>query len=224
MKFWKVLVIILSVITVLALVIAGCIGVGVYMIISEKEATLETPNINNGNAIIIRPGNDAVEESKGNDAVVEVPERFDELRDIIVGEWSTAERHGDTIYTTYYYFQADGTFNAAGCEYMHVSAAPDLFGEGAEGWQVVPMGYPYEYGNYTVYDDYVEIVCYGMEFEEYDEPYVVQMRLSEYDGQSAVFIAHLEDGSCSEARVFLKDFKFKDVEELCEVLNIDVTP
>ena len=226
MKFWKVLIIILSVITVLALLIAGCVGVGVYMIISEKEAAVETPNNNhnNGGVIIIRPGKDDKEEGKQEDAVVEAPEHFYELSDIIVGDWVIAERHGDYINTTYYSFLPDGTFNAGGCEYMHTSVNPELFYEGAEGWEAVPMGFPYEYGTYTVYDNYVEIVCLGIEFEEYNEPYVIRMSISEYDGQSAVFIANLENGSCSEAKRFLKDFKYERVEELCEALNIDVTP
>ena len=147
----------------------------------------------------------------------------EELSEMIVGSWVTAYRSGDTIYSTYYEFSADGTYFAGGCEYMHVSTNPELFGYEAEGWETVPMGFPYEHGTYTVGDGYIEIVCLGDDFETYDQPIVSRLEVSEYDGSTAVFvIAHTD--FVSEPKRFVKDFDYEKIEELCEVLGVDTAP
>lgn len=146
-----------------------------------------------------------------------------DLAEIIVGSWVTAYRGESTIYTTYYEFSADGTYYAGGCEYMHASQAPELFGEDAEGWQVVPMGYPYEHGTYSVGDGYIEIVCLGDDFDTYAEPFVARLEISDYNGSTAVFVTTHTD-FVSEPRRFAKNFDYERVEELCEVLGVDTAP
>lgn len=146
-----------------------------------------------------------------------------ELAELIVGTWVTAYRGESTIYTTYYEFFADDTYFASGCEYMHASQAPELFGENAEGWQTVPMGFPYEHGTYSVGDGYIEIVCEGNDYESYAEPFVARLEISEYDGSTAVFVTYLNE-FVSEPKRFVKDFDYEKIEELCEVLGVDTAP
>ncbi len=178
-----------------------------FITIGEQTVTFESV------AGIITP---APEENAG------VVDR-EELSEMIVGSWVTAYRSEDTIYTSYYEFAEDGTYFAGGCEYMHVSQAPELFGYEAEGWQTVPMGYPYEHGNYSVGDGYIEIVCLGDDFETYDQPIVIRLEISEYDGSTAVFVTAHTD-FVSEPKRFVKDFDYEKIEELCEVLGVDTAP
>lgn len=146
-----------------------------------------------------------------------------ELTELIVGSWVTAYRGESTIYTTYYEFNSDGTYFAGGCEYMHASQEPELFGGDAEGWQTVPMGYPYEHGTYSVGDGYIEIVCLGSDFETYDQPIVSRLEVSEYDGMTAAFVTCFDE-HISEPKRFVKDFDYEKIEELCEVLGVDTAP
>ena len=143
----------------------------------------------------------------------------------IIGEWITAYREGDTIYTCFYTFKEDGTYYTGGGEYLHTSHYPELFAEYDEGWQPAPMGFPYEYGTYTYSEGILVLCCLESDMEEYDQPIISRLKISEYDGERAVFVFITEHHE-GQPRMFLKnaEYYFLNVEGLFEAAGVDTEP
>lgn len=185
-----------------------------FVVVAEQTVELSAMN-----GVVVPPQYENTDSPDEDPA----PAPESDLSEFIDGDWDAAVRADNRIYTTHYTFNADGTYTAGGCEYMHVSENPELFGYEADGWETVPMGYPYEYGTYTVHDGYIEIVCEGDSIESYLEPFVGKLEIIEIKGDSIVIITHV-NGYVSEPKTFIKDFYYEDVEEICEVFGIDTAP
>lgn len=145
----------------------------------------------------------------------------EQIKDIIVGTWETAYRSGDYIDTSVYIFSEDGVFNMGGAEFMYAPNAPGLFGDDADGWEVVPMGFPYDYGTYEIHGDVIELKCIGSDVEgDYPEPFTFEIKVTELiASDEAVFSVRGEDG-----RTYLKNKRYNEIEELCELLGVDIEP
>lgn len=142
----------------------------------------------------------------------------------LVGSWVTAVRSGSYINTEYYEFKADGTFVLGGVEYMHTSHAPELFAGYEEGWHAAPMGFPYSYGTYEINGDEIILSYLGSDVEEpYEEPIVHAIKIFSFSGDRAVFGGE-QDYNADEQYVFLKNFSYDNVAELCDALGTDTTP
>lgn len=145
----------------------------------------------------------------------------EQIKDIIVGTWETAYRSGDYIDTSVYIFSEDGVFNFGGAEFMYAPNAPELFGYEADGWEVVPMGFPYEYGTYEIHGDIIELECIGSDVEgDYPDSFAFEIKVTELiASDEAVFSVRGEDG-----RTYLKNKRYNEIEELCELLGVDIEP
>lgn len=161
--------------------------------------------------------NDKNESDSGNGITV----TEEQIKDIIVGTWETAYRSGDYIDTSVYIFSEDGVFNFGGAEFMYAPNAPELFGYEADGWEVVPMGFPYEYGTYEIHGDIIELECIGSDVEgDYPDSFAFEIKVTELiASDEAVFSVRGEDG-----RTYLKNKRYNEIEELCELLGVDIEP
>lgn len=140
--------------------------------------------------------------------------------DSIVGDWVSAHRSDRIIYVTIYTFNADGTYAEQNIEYTHVSYQPEMFYEGATGWQGIPMGFPYYTGTYTLEGNTVTMSCTSDTYEEFNPPIVSTLKVVSFDAESGVF-----SNEMGEAK-YIRNFPTNDpfVENLCAELGIDTTP
>lgn len=218
MKFLKIFLII-TVVTAFSLSLSACGLVSRlfgYLNYGEADVSIEIETE-------FVPGDESgVESEPVQDNPVEAP-AIDENE--IIGDWVAVYREGDTIYTHTYTFYEDGTYNSGGGEYLHTSHYPDLFAESEEGWQPAPMGFPYDRGTYTYSDGVIELSCLGSDYEEYDEPFISWVEISEYNGDTAVFVSRSEHHE-GQPRVFLKNapYDFFNAEELFEAAGVDTAP
>ncbi len=218
MKFLKIFLII-TVITAVSLSLSACGLVSRlfgYLNYGEAEVSIGTESefvTENQIGTESQPAMEDSEESPAIDA------------NEIIGDWVAVYREGDTIYTHTLTFYEDGTYNEGGCEYLHTSHHPDLFAGYEEGWQPAPMGFPYDRGTYTYADGVVELTCYGSDVDEYQTPMISWVEISEYNGDSAVFVSRSEHHE-GQPRVFLKnaEYDFFNVEELFEAAGVDTAP
>ncbi len=217
MKFKKIILIPSIVITV-SLLFSAC-GLLAYLGYGTSEESIEinsefTPEDENG-----------VESYPVDENPVPAPELSVPEAEEIIGDWVTVYREGDTIYTGTYTFYEDGTYTSGGGEYLHTSHHPDLFAGYEEGWQPAPMGFPYDRGTYTYADGVIELTCYGSDVDEYQSPMISWVEISEYNGDSAVFVTKSEYHESAPC-VFLKNAVYDEYspEELFEQAGVDYTP
>ncbi len=165
-------------------------------------------------SINVKPYSESVEDTESSEDInEEVP-----LEEAIVGHWVSAVRTDNLIYTTYYSFNSDGTFEMGGCEYMHTSYMPDMFIGMPEGWQVVPMGYPYTSGTYTVENDIIKLQGQGMgegDVWEYNNILTVKSIESE-------FLTTLEESDLEHR--YYKCSANTEIEEICNALGLPTAP
>ncbi|MBR2915729.1 MAG: hypothetical protein IKC06_08035 [Clostridia bacterium] len=213
MKFWKVFLIITTV-TAVSLSFSAC-GLLAYLGHGTLEESTEINSELSENEIDI--GSQPVQDNSAEAPAMDEKE--------LIGDWITVYREGDTIYTHTFTFYEDGTYNEGGCEYLHTSHHPDLFAEYEEGWQPAPMGFPYDRGTYTYADGVVELTCYGSDVDEYQTPVISWVEISEYNGDSAVFVSRSEHHE-GQPRMFLKnaEYDFFNVEGLFEAAGVDTAP
>lgn len=213
MKFWKVFLIITTV-TAVSLSFSAC-GFLAYLGHGTLEESTEINSELSENEIDI--GSQPVQDNSAEASTMDEKE--------LIGDWITVYREGDTIYTHTFTFYEDGTYNEGGCEYLHTSHYPDLFAESEEGWQPAPMGFPYDRGTYTYADGVVELTCYGSDVDEYQTPIISWVEISEYNGDSAVFVSRSEYHE-GQPRIFLKnaEYDFINVEGLFEAAGVDTAP
>lgn len=214
MKFKKIFLIISIVITV-SLLFSAC-GLLAYLNYGEAEVSIEIESE-------LGPGEESgVESQPALENSSEAP-AIDENE--IIGNWIAVYREGDTIYTGTYTFYEDGTYTSGGCEYIHTSRYPEMAEELGECWTVAPMGYPYDRGTYTYADGVIELTCYGSDMDEYQTPVVSWVEISEYNGDSAVFVTKFEYHE-NDPRVFLKNAEYDEYspEKLFEQAGVDYTP
>lgn len=213
MKFWKVFLIITTV-TAVSLSFSAC-GLLAYLGYGTLEESTEINSELSENEIDI--GSQPVQDNSAEAPTMDEKE--------LIGDWVTVYREGDTIYTHTFTFYEDGTYNEGGCEYLHTSHHPDLFAGYEEGWQPAPMGFPYDRGTYTYADGVVELTCYGSDVDEYQTPVISWVEISEYNGDSAVFVSRSEHHE-GQPRMFLKnaEYDFLNVEGLFEAAGVDTAP
>ncbi len=222
MKFWKIFLIIAIIGTLLSLLAAGALGVGLYMYLTPDEE-----DVSYGETAVLPGTEENADGSYASDEQMTLPDPEVAVMDEkeIIGEWIAVYRNGDTIYTSYYCFNEDGTYFAGGGEYLHTSRYPELFAEYQEGWQPAPMGSPYDHGTYTFSDGVIELTCYGSDVEEYQTPAVSWVEISEYNGDTAVWVSRTEyhEGT---PRVYFKnlEYDYDDLEELFEKTGVDTAP
>ena len=142
--------------------------------------------------------------------------------DLLVGEWVSASRSGDTITTDWYYFDADGTLSTSGGEYGHTSQYPDLFAGYEEGWQPMPMGAPLIFGTYELQGNIMILTYAGEEFcGDYDTPIVHKVEVLSLTADKMV-IANIDDFGSSEPRIYIRN-NYLPIEELCATIGVDTS-
>ncbi len=140
------------------------------------------------------------------------------LENVIVGHWESAVRTDNIIFSTTYTFNSDGTFEMGSCEYMHTSYAPELFYGMPEGWQTVPMGYPYTAGTYTVEGD--QIIMTGTVMEAGDE-LAFNLVLTVSDSNSE-FLTVVNESDREQK--YYKCNTDTSIEAVCDALGISTAP
>ena len=200
--------------------------------IDDEDVTVIYKTDGNGNVSVIRPGSSGIIEiPRVDESEVEKPETQEPAvegvkADGLVGQWHSASRDGDYINTTYYSFNADGTFSSSTCEYMYSASAPELFPGFEEGWHAVPMGYPLSFGTYEVDGSNLILSYTGEEFiETYDEPIVYTITIFAVSDDEIVlgdaWDENVRNTFVSE-QVVRGDGDF--ITALCNRLNVDMNP
>ena len=140
----------------------------------------------------------------------------------LIGTWNTVSRSDKYLCPSYVEFHADGTFTKGESEYTHTSYNPDLFYGQPEGWHAVPMGFPYEYGTYTVNGNIITLTILGDSIEEsYDSTVTQTLTIEQIGEESAIF------SNDFGTNTYLKNFKANNsdnfIEELCAALGVDMS-
>ena len=110
----------------------------------------------------------------------------DEIRQKIVGSWENAKRDGDTITTSGYVLNADGSFLVSYHEYIHSKDYPQFFNSIDEGWGSAPMGYPYEGGTYEVKDGALLLHYTFLDVDPEYQPHTETVQISELSDDRSV--------------------------------------
>lgn len=208
------------------------ISYGGFDNIDDEDVTIIYKTDGNGNVSVVRPGSSGiieiprVDESDVEEPEIQEPAGEPVEADGLVGQWHSASRDGDYIDTTYYSFNADGTFSSSTCEYMYSTSAPELFAGFEEGWHAVPMGYPLSFGTYEVDGSNLILSYTGEEFiETYDEPIVYTITIFAVSDDEIV----LGDAWDKDVRnTFVRDEAVRNegdfITALCDRLNVDMNP
>ena len=101
-------------------------------------------------------------------------------KDNLVGTWSSARREPTTLYFHSLTFYEDGTVANYGYELNHAKYSPFM---NETGWYTAPMGFPGEYGTYTLEGSKLTITYTHADYGAYDEPYVDTLTVSLEDGK-----------------------------------------
>ena len=136
------------------------------------------------------------------------------------GEWISASRSGDTIYTDWYYFDKDGTISTSGGEYVHTSQYPDLFAGYEEGWQPMPMGSTLTFGTYELDGNILTISYTGEEyFGNFDSPIVHVFEILSLTEDKLVIVN--VDGSL-DPQIYIRN-NYLPIEEICDAVGVDTS-
>ena len=200
--------------------------------IDDEDVSIIYKTDGNGNVSVIHPGSSGIIEiPRVDESEVEKPETQEPAvegvkADGLVGQWHSASRDGDYINTTYYSFNADGTFSSSTCEYMYSSSAPELFPGFEDGWHAVPMGYPLSFGTYEIDGSNLILSYTGEEFiENYDEPIVYTVTIFAVSDDEIVLSDEWDENvrnTFVSEQVVRGDGDF--ITALCNRLNVDMNP
>lgn len=200
--------------------------------IDDEDVSIIYKTDGNGNVSVIHPGSSGfieiprVDESDVEEPEIQEPAGEPVEADGLVGQWHSASRDGDYINTTYYSFNADGTFSSSTCEYMYSASAPELFAGFEEGWHAVPMGYPLSFGTYEVDGSNLILSYTGEEFiETYDEPIVYTITIFAVSDDEIVLSDEWDENvrnTFVSEQVVRGDGDF--ITALCNRLNVDMNP
>ena len=200
--------------------------------IVDGDVTIIYKTDGNGNVSVVQPGSSGimeiprVDESEVEEPEIQEPADEPVKADGLVGQWHSASRDGDYINTTYYSFNADGTFSSSSCEYMYSASAPELFPGFEDGWHAVPMGYPLSFGTYEVDGSNLILSYTGEEFfEAYDEPIVYTITIFAISDDEIV----LGDEWDKDVRnTFVSEQAVRNdgdfITALCNRLGVDMNP
>ena len=110
----------------------------------------------------------------------------DEIRQKIVGTWENAKRDGDTISTSGYLLNADGSFLVLCHEYIHSKDYPQFFNTVNDGWGGAPMGYPSEGGTYEVKDGALLLHYTFLDVDPEYQPHTETVQISELSDEACM--------------------------------------
>jgi hypothetical protein len=110
----------------------------------------------------------------------------DEIRQKLVGAWENAKRDDDTITTSGYVLNADGSFLALYHEYIHSKDYPQFFNSIDDGWGSAPMGYPYEGGTYEVKDGALLLHYTFLDVDPEYQPHTETVQISELSDETCM--------------------------------------